>query len=38
MTCMGHCESKPHVYKKIIEKDNAIRTNDRLENGLMYLY
>ena len=38
MTCVGHYEIKPPIYEKFIEKNKCIRTNDMLENGLMYLY
>ena len=36
--CMGNYEMKPHVYVKIKVKIKCVRTNDMLENGLMYLY
>ena len=35
---MGHYEVKLPIYEKFIEKNNDIRTNDILENELMYLY
>ena len=33
----GECEIKP-TYDNFIEKNKCIRTNDRLENRLVYLY
>jgi hypothetical protein len=38
MTCVGHYEIEPDVYKNFIEKNKCIRTNIMLENELMYLY
>ena len=38
MMCVGDYEIKPPLYKNFIEKMKCICTNDRLENGLMYLY
>ena len=31
MTCMGHCEIKPHVYEKFVEKIKCLRTTGMLE-------
>ena len=38
MMCVGHYKIKPFVHKKIIEENECLHTNSRLENGLMYLY
>ena len=38
MTCVGEYDIKPFIYKTSIEKNKCIRTNNKLENGLMYLY
>ena len=39
MTCVGHFETKPPIFKKIIEKNKkCLHTNGMLENGFMYLY
>ena len=37
-TCVGHYEINPPIYEKLIEKNKCICTNDKLENGLIYLY
>ena len=31
MTYMGHYEKKPATYKKLVEEDICIRTNDMLK-------
>jgi hypothetical protein len=38
MTCMGDYEIKLLIYKEVIKNNKCICTNNRLENGLMYLY
>lgn len=35
--CVGHYEIKPPIYEEITHKNNkCIRTNDKLESGLMH--
>ena len=38
MMCVGDCEKKPLIHKNFVEKIKYICTDNRLENGLMYLY
>jgi hypothetical protein len=33
----GSLRIKPPMYKRFVEKNNRIHTNEMLENGLMYL-
>lgn len=35
---MGHYEIKPHVYESFNEENKCVRSNDMLQNRLMYLY
>ena len=35
---MGHYEFKPLIYKNSIEKNKYVFIDDKLENGLVYLY
>ena len=37
MMCMGRYEIKTPTCKKVIVKNKCKYTNDKLENGLMYL-
>ena len=34
----GDYENKPPIYWNFMEQNKCIRTNGKLENGLMYLY
>jgi hypothetical protein len=38
MMCMGHYGIKPPIYMYFMEENECICTNNKLENGLMYLY
>ena len=35
--CVGHYEMKPFIYENFMEKNKCISTNDKLENGPVYL-
>ena len=35
---MGHYEIEPPMYEKFIKKNKCLCTNNKPENGLMYLY
>ena len=38
MMCMRGYEIKPPIYEKFLEEYKFARNNNRLENGLKYLY
>lgn len=38
MICVGHYKIKPPEYGSFVEKNACKRTNNMLNNGLMYRY
>ena len=38
MACVGCDEIQPPIYMKFVEKNRRVRTNGRLESGLVYFY